>query len=120
MKIDRWSGAKGRCNAVAHFGLVWTVSNALNQAASFEDQTRETFDLLDKNLAKAGSAKTHVLSVQVMLADLENKPAFDTLWEEWIGPNPDHWPQRACFQAGLTGGLLVELVAVAAQIEPSE
>jgi enamine deaminase RidA (YjgF/YER057c/UK114 family) len=70
--------------------------------------------MLDEHLTMTGSARTHLLTLQVMLTDISNRNAFDTLWMEWIGPNPEHWPQRACFQAALAPGLLVELVAVAA------
>ena len=66
------------------------------------------------HLGLTGSARTHLLSLQVMLTDISCRNAFDTLWNEWVGPNPEHWPQRACFQAALAPGLLVELVAVAA------
>ena len=70
--------------------------------------------MLEAHLAMTGSARTHLLSLQVMLTDISNRGAFDALWKQWIGSNPEHWPQRACFQAALAPGLLVELVAVAA------
>jgi hypothetical protein len=43
------------------------------------------------------------------------QPLFDEMWLEWIGPEVESWPQRACIEAGLASGLLVELTAVAAR-----
>jgi hypothetical protein len=71
--------------------------------------------MLESHLAITGSARTHLLSLQVMLTDIGHRGEFDTLWPEWMGPHPQHWPQRACFQAALAPGLLVGRGAVAAQ-----
>ncbi len=114
-KIKRWSGhSLGRNRAVAYADLVWTVANATDLSADFERQAAQSLQMLEAHLIMAGSARTHLLSLQVMLTDLSHRSAFDALWLEWIGPHPEHWPQRACFQAALAPGLLVELVAVAA------
>ena len=49
---------------------------------------------------------------------METKDAFDARWREWLGPDPAGWPPRACYQAGLAGGLLIEMIVVAARLEP--
>lgn len=100
---------------MAFGGTVWTVSNARNVNAGFEAQVRETFEILDSFLAQAGSDKTRLLSVQVILADIEARDSFNELWCQWIGADPAHWPQRAVYGAGLAPGLLIELIAVAAR-----
>lgn len=115
MNIERWpSSAPGRSRTVAFGGVVWTVANATDPTADFEVQVRQSLQMLDDHLRQAGSARTHLLSLQVILADIANRAAFDRQWQEWIGPDPAHWPQRACFQSGLAPGLQIELVAVAA------
>ena len=115
MQIERWSGsAKGRSLVVSFGDLVWAVATASDAGAAFESQAAQSLRMLDSHLALAGSARTRLLSLQVMLTDISNRDAFDALWQEWIGPDPTHWPQRACFQAALAPGLLIELVAVAA------
>ena len=115
MQIKRWSGnARGRNRAVAYGPLVWTVATATDNTGDFEAQAAQSLRMLDSHLALAGSARTHILSLQVMLTDIANRSLFDPLWQEWIGADPVHWPQRACFQAALAPGLLIELVAVAA------
>ena len=113
--IRRWaSSSPGRSRVVAHGGTVWTVANAKDAAAPFDEQVRQVLAMLDAHLAEAGTARGRLLSVQVMLADMAQRPAFDRLWNEWIGADPSHWPQRAVLQAALAPGLLVELTAVAA------
>jgi enamine deaminase RidA (YjgF/YER057c/UK114 family) len=113
--INRWpSTTKGRSRTVACGGLIWTVANATDPSAGFETQVAQSLAMLESHLREAGSARTHLLSLQVILTEIENRDAFDRQWREWIGPDPAHWPQRVCFQAELAPGLLVELVAVAA------
>jgi len=77
MAVHRWTGgAKGRSRSVAYGGVVWTVANAFDASAGFETQVTETFAMLEAHLIQAGSARTHLLSVQVILSDIENRGAF--------------------------------------------
>lgn len=114
--ITRWgTGAQGRSTTVADDRYVWTVSNATTLTAGFAQQASETLARLDASLEQAGSDRRHLLSVQVLLTDLANRDAFNDLWTTWIGPDPDHWPQRAVLGAALAPGLLVEIIATAAR-----
>lgn len=113
--IERRPGRQpGRSRSVTFGPLVWTVANATDAGAGFDEQVAQSLQMLEAHLCEAGSARTHLLSVQVILADLADRPAFDRQWLAWIGQDPAHWPQRACFEAGLAPGLRVELVVVAA------
>lgn len=104
MTLQPWpSTAQGRSRTVAYAGLVWTVANATDPSADFETQVAQSFALLEFHLTEAGSARTHLLSVQVILTEISNRDAFDRQWQVWIGPDPAHWPQRVCFQAALAG-----------------
>jgi enamine deaminase RidA (YjgF/YER057c/UK114 family) len=115
LPIQRWRGqAPGRNRAVAYQGLVWTVATYDDQSADIQEQTRRCLALLDQNLAEAGTDKTRLVSAQVFLADMTTKPQFDVVWNGWIGPSPDTWPQRACVGATLAGHCLVEIIIVAA------
>ena len=98
-------------------GLVWTVATVNGSGADFGTEAAQCLALLERHLVETGSARSRILSIQVLLSDIADRAEFDRLWVEWIGPNPEHWPQRACFQAGLAPGLRVELVAVAARQE---
>ena len=67
-----------------------------------------------RSLEDAGSGKSRILSAQIYLVDMATKPEMDEVWNVWIGPNPDHWPQRACVGAALADGCLVEIILLAA------
>ena len=115
-KIERWRGsAAGRSRIVAFGELVWTVSNATTPGADFEAQAVETLQRLDQSLREAGSDRGRLLSAQVILADVSMRDAFDALWQVWIGPDPQHWPQRAVHGGALAPGLLLEVIATAAR-----
>ena len=117
MNILRWpASGPGRSRTVAHAGLVWTVANARDASADFDTQVAQSLQMLDAHLQEAGSGRARLLSLQVILADIAQRGAFDRHWQEWIGPDPAHWPQRACYQAVLAPGLQVELLAVAALV----
>jgi enamine deaminase RidA (YjgF/YER057c/UK114 family) len=114
-EISRWpAGGPGRSRTVRHGDTVYTVANARQAAAPFADQVAQSLDALEAHLLEAGSSRSRLLSIQVLLADIADRPEFDRLWMPWIGADPDHWPQRACYQAALAPGLLIELIAVAA------
>jgi enamine deaminase RidA (YjgF/YER057c/UK114 family) len=117
MNIQRFPGtAQGRSRAVAFDNLVFTVATAAG-STSLQDQTRQVLARIEQNLRDAGSDKTRLLSATVYLADISRKAEMDEVWNEWIGP--EHWPQRACVQAGLSPGVLVEITAIAARRTPT-
>ncbi len=116
MTIQRFSGnAAGRSRAVACNELVFTVATAPGPS-SLPYQTRAVLARIEQNLRDAGSDKTRLLSATVYLADITQKAEMDQVWNEWIGP--EHWPQRACVQVGLTPGVLVEITVIAARRTP--
>ena len=113
--LSRWpGGAPGRSRTVRHGDTIYTVANARQTAAPFAAQVTQSLAMLDAHLREAGSSRSRLLSLQVLLADIADRPEFDRHWLDWIGTHPDHWPQRACYQAALAPGLLIELIAVAA------
>jgi enamine deaminase RidA (YjgF/YER057c/UK114 family) len=76
-------------------------------------QLAQTLTMLDSHLNHAGAARAALLSVQVYLADMQDKKQLDTAWREWIGGDSAAWPQRAVVGAQLDGGLRAEIVAQA-------
>jgi enamine deaminase RidA (YjgF/YER057c/UK114 family) len=105
----------GRSRAVAFGSIAWVVANTADATKDFAGQAANTLARLDQSLRDIGSSRKRMLSVQVLLADIGSRNAFDAVWQEWIGPDPAAWPQRSCFQVGLAPGLLIEIVAVAAR-----
>jgi enamine deaminase RidA (YjgF/YER057c/UK114 family) len=113
--IHRWPGsAPGRSRAVAVSGLAWIVANARKTSGgTFSEQVIETFAALDECLRDVDSGRDRLISVQVFLASIDDRNAFDREWCRWIGNLPSAWPQRAVVEAKLAPGLLLELVVVA-------
>ena len=111
MDIERWQGdARGRSRTSAWRDLVFTVATA--PGASVAEQTRASLAQISANLAEAGTDRSRLLSATVYLTDIASKAEMDAEWCEWIG-EAANWPQRACVQAALAPGTLVEITVVA-------
>ena len=112
-EIERWPGdAMGRSRATAWRDLVFTVATA--PGASVAEQTRASLAQISTNLAEAGADHTRLLSATVYLTDIADKAEMDAEWCGWIG-EAGNWPQRACVQADLAPGTLVEITVIAAR-----
>lgn len=107
--------ATGRNRGSVYRDLVWTVATAADREQGVGGQTQQCLAALDKSLAEGGSNRTRILSAQIFLADMATKSQMDEVWNAWIGPNPEHWPQRACVGAPLADGCLVEIILLAAK-----
>ena len=113
MAIERWAGsAVGRSRIVRHAGVVYTVATAREKAGSVGAQTADALQVIDANLAEAGTDKSKLLSATVYITDMAHKPAMDAAWRAWVAP--DGAPQRACVAVALEGADLVEIVVTAA------
>ena len=102
-----------RCWSSAYRDLVWALGMSDDYSISAEKQALRRFEILDKVLAELGSDKTRIISATVILNDIENKPVTDAIWADWIGDNPDHWPERSCHGVDLYGGNEIEIRVVA-------
>jgi len=47
------------------------------------------------------------------MANIIEKPFMDSVWKNWIGSNPEHWPQRVCVGVKLEGQVLIEVTVTA-------
>ena len=108
-------GAAGRNSASAWRDLVWAVATAADKSPGIYEQTRSTLGLIDRYLAECGTDKTRLLTATVYITRMEDKAEMDRAWNEWIGSDPAHWPQRACVGTLLEGKTLVEVVVAAAR-----
>lgn len=112
--IERIRGVYlGRNRSSAYKDLVWTVATATDVTKSFADQTRETLQTIDRSLRELGSSKNRIVSAQVYIAKIEEKPVMDEIWCEWLGTDPQDWPQRACLGIQLEGNVLIEVTVTA-------
>lgn len=112
--IERKRGLyQGRNKSSAYKDMVWTVATSADTTLDIAGQTRMTLQTIEANLQELGSDKTRIISVQVYIAKMSDKKVMDALWCEWIGENPDHWPQRACLGVDLEGDVLIEVTVTA-------
>jgi 2-iminobutanoate/2-iminopropanoate deaminase len=78
----------------------------------FDVQVQQVLGNLNNCLVTAGSSREHLLSVTVYVTDIDQWPAFDAAYAQWIGT---HRPSRAvACVASLHYGAAVEVQAVAA------
>jgi len=76
-------------------------------------QTRQVLAAIDALLARAGTDKSRLLRVEIFLADLDDFPAMNEVWDAWV--TKDQAPPRATVQARLARPQWkVEMVATAA------
>ncbi len=95
--------------------MIWIVATASDESLNIEEQTTQALASLDESLAELGSSRTGLISAQVFIANIDDKPIMDTVWCDWIGNNPNHWPQRSCLGVDLGGNWLIEITVVAAR-----
>lgn len=113
--IERIKGNSppGRSISTSYKDLVWTVATASDESLDLAGQTSQALSILEDNLAELGSDKTRIVSAQVYIANIDDKPIMDEVWRDWIGSNPEHWPQRACLGVDLGGHWLIEVTVTA-------
>ena len=114
MTITRIQPGKRMSQAVIHGNTVYLAGQvATDYAGSIEKQTGEVLAAIDKLLAEAGTSKSKVLSCQVVLNNIADFAAMNTVYDAWIDPaNP---PARAAIEARLAHpSLKVEIIAIAA------
>ena len=80
---------------------------------SIEDQTRQSLTNLGHILEEAGYSHADIVKTTVLLTDIADFAAMNTLWESWVVAG--HTPPRATVQAPLANpGWKVEIVVTAA------
>ena len=107
----------GRNASSAYKDLVWAVGTAKDTTVGIEEQTIQTLAALDKLLQEQGSHRSQIVSAQVYLTNMANKSAMDRIWCDWLGTDPQHWPQRVCIGVDLHGDMLIEISVTAVRLE---
>jgi enamine deaminase RidA (YjgF/YER057c/UK114 family) len=102
--------------ASVHAGLVYVcgVTADPNNLGDVKDQTQQVLERIDRLLARAGTNKSKLLSVQVWLTDMSLFADHNEAWNAWVDTkNP---PVRACLHSPSLWrpGMLVEIMATAA------
>lgn len=114
MTITRIQPGKRMSAAVRHGNTLYLAGQVANdENASITEQVKQVLANVDAVLAEAGTNKSKVLSVQVLLSNIADFATMNAVYDTWIDPaNP---PARATFEARLASpNLRVEMVMIAA------
>ncbi len=98
---------------VRYGGLLFTAGHVDAQARDVAGQMKNVLAKLAALLEEAGTARSHILSANIWLADIASFEAMNAVWDAWIDPrNP---PARATVEAKLAAPeYLVEVSLVVA------
>ena len=84
------------------------------KTADIAQQTREALAKVDDMLARAGTDKSRLLSVQVWLKTMDDFDAMNAVYDGWVVPG--NTPTRACGKVELADpALRIEVIAIAAR-----
>ena len=81
--------------------------------ASVTEQTKNILERIDRNLLRAGTGKSKLLSATIWLSDIKKFDEMNQVWDSWVATN--NAPARACVEAKLASPKFnVEIQVVAA------
>lgn len=113
--ISRIETNQRMSRVVTYNGIVWIGGLTAGDATQdIQGQTRQVLEKIEAYLAKAGTDKTKMLSVQIWLKDIERDFAgMNEVWDAWAPV--DATPTRATGESKLArNDLLVEIIVTAA------
>lgn len=112
--IQRFDVGARMSEMAVHNGTVYLAGQvAADETLDIAGQTRQVLAAIDALLARAGTDKSKILRAQIFLADIDDFPAMNSVWDQWVVPG--HTPPRATVQAALARpGWKVEIVVTAA------
>jgi enamine deaminase RidA (YjgF/YER057c/UK114 family) len=110
------SGPYKFSNTVVHNGVVYLagqVAGAEGFSQPVREQIRLVLGRIDELLESVGSGRDRMLSVTVLLKNIEDFAVLNEEWDAWV--DEAHLPARATMQAELASpDILVELIVTAA------
>jgi enamine deaminase RidA (YjgF/YER057c/UK114 family) len=112
-KIIRTEPGQILAKAVEFHGFVYLSGiTARDSGGDIKRQTAEVLEQIDALLETHGTDKTRLLTAQIWLKHITDRPAMNELWTAWLPT--DGAPARACVQAELADPrLLVEIMVTA-------
>ncbi|WP_448565786.1 RidA family protein [Thalassotalea ganghwensis] len=97
--IERIAGIyQGRSTSSAYQDLVWTVATAGDTTLDIVGQTKATLTTIENNLLALGSDKHDIVSAQVYIVNIDEKPLMDAIFCQWLGDGPQHWLKKGLFR----------------------
>ena len=115
MAIQRFHVGARLSEMAIHNGTIYLAGQvAGDPSQDITGQTRQVLVAIDKLLAEAGSDKTNILSTTIYIADMDDFPAMNAIWDAWVVPGAT--PPRATVKAQLAKpAYKVEIQLIAAQ-----
>lgn len=55
-----------------------------------------------------GTDKYKIVSSQIYIANMSDKVKMDSIWQDWLGLNPQDWSQRVCLGVTLEDDTLID------------
>lgn len=112
LHIERFEKSGRLSNAVVANNTIYLTGQVGAEGASVIDQTRAVLASIDRLLEAAGSDRSKIVQATVLLADIDDFAAMNSVWDDWV--DADNPPARATYEARLTApGYKVEIVVVA-------
>ena len=113
MNIERIGVGPRMSQAVKTGSLVFLAGQVADVKGSVTEQTESILSKIDAVLAKAGSDKTRIISVNIWLSDIATFSQMNAVWDKWVPAG--HTPARATVEAKLASAeYKVEIAVVAA------
>ena len=114
-QIQRYGDSKRWADIVVHRGVAHWVEVAEDMSLDARGQIAQVLAEIDLTLETIKSDRTRLLQVLVSIADLNDGPILNELWDAWVPAV--HPPVRAMVQVGLGKACKVEMVVTAAVLE---
>src|SRR5580698_9267880 len=115
MSIQRLETGPRMSQVGVHGDTVYRAGGGANKTAheSVTKQTQELLSIIDSHLAKAGTAKSKLLSTTIYITDMKNFAEMNAVWDGWVSAG--NTPARATVEVNLAGPKYgVEIMVVAA------
>jgi enamine deaminase RidA (YjgF/YER057c/UK114 family) len=113
--IQRYGTSKRWADVVVHRGVAHWVEVAEDTSLDARGQIAQVLAQIDATLGMIQSDRTRLLQVLVYIADENDGPVLNELWDAWVAA--DYPPVRAMVQVGLGKAYKVEMVVTAAVSE---
>lgn len=113
-KIQRFGTSARWSDVVVHNGVAKWVEVAGDFSLDVRGQVAQVLGQIDQTLIQIGSSRNNQLQILIFLSDLNAITELNELWDRWVPQGSA--PVRACVQAGLGKGCLVEMVIEAAVV----
>lgn len=112
--ITRVNVGKRLSDMAVYNGVAYLAGQVADDSSQdITGQTRQILATIDQLLATAGTDKTRLLMVQIMVANMKEFDGMNKAWDEWVPAG--NAPPRATIEARLASAdYKVEIVVTAA------